>query len=336
MKLLKSISLLALAGLTLSGCATMNAVQALMVSSKLVTGHDEKNNVDLVDGIVKVGGLLSSWEALHFTQARNLTTGKISYSLRLEANETMPKLYDKAIFYVDSLRTDWVPPSVLSSNPQSYFDGVNIYYKSNVGLIQGESTLKLAADKDHVIALAEALIAASDVSIKIFQAGSDLTSDYKFAPADVVVLKSWLDAIHKTADLPVTPAAPVAPKVYASVPWAKLWAPSFASDYDKKDVKVEALWLGTAKQLMHVSGTTAPYNSGDWVEVGATTKDDVKDGKSGQYPNQYWGIYVAKDNSDAAFALAEGKLVVLYGTAHKVVLGGIASTVLEVDRMETP
>ena len=50
---------------------------------------------------------------------------------------------------------------------------------------------------------------------------------------------------------------------FETVSWAKLWNSAFASEFDGKRVRLEAMFLGVAQSQMDVSAAFKPYNSGD-------------------------------------------------------------------------
>ena len=320
---------LAGSALFLSGCATMAAVQSLGVSSGIVTGHIERENADFTALNLKVGGFLSSWEVLHIIQAKSLVSQRYSYALAFEANEVSPISYEKLVFYVDGKRTDWtLPTGMIAPVPESYVVGTAVYWKYQQSFIAADA----GTDGRAAVSLAQALAAGSDVTMKAYHARSDLSLDYKFTKEDAALLTKWLDATQ--AAEAAKSAAVVLVKDYAPISWPKLWAPAFASDNNKKDFKIDAIWLGMATTTMHTSATLSPYNNGRWVEVGATFPGDTKNAQVGQYNNQSWAFWVPKTDVDPLFDLKVGQLVTIYGTAWTVGTGALQSLVLEVDKVE--
>lgn len=146
---------------------------------------------------------------------------------------------------------------------------------------------------------------------------------------------------------PTAPAAVVAPAPaivadadYQEVPFAKLFNPGFAGDFNGKKVKIVVQWIGVATAMMHMSAGFAPYNNGQWVEVGITVLGDTK-AAFGQYAQAKWNLYIPKKDSDPAFNLVDGEKVTLY-VACKMqnfssMLGGnsgLSNLVLVIDKIE--
>ena len=152
-----------------------------------------------------------------------------------------------------------------------------------------------------------------------------------------VFLMSCATTVSKVGDTTDT----TIPTSYENAPWAKLWSAAFADDFNGKAVKFDAMWIGVASGMMHMSAGFAPYNSGEWVEIGVTELGDQK-ATFGQYSKQEWGLYIPKSKSDVAFKLKEGDKVTIYAVGKKMNFGSalsgsnaaISPLVLEVQEIE--
>ncbi len=105
---------------------------------------------------------------------------------------------------------------------------------------------------------------------------------------------------------------------YTEVSWEKFWNVSYIKDYDGKQVKFKAKWIGLAEGQVDASANAKPYVKGGWVQVGLQKFNGEKIS---------YAAFIKKEKIDKILdSLKEGEEILVAGLAYRVNYGGAWGT----------